>query len=81
MTGRPISETGDEYWVSGVKKDGLDRHWAGAGKVSIETGVVREYLALVGAAELDDSRFTVVDDLPSPDTSRFHGTENKAEGE
>jgi len=25
-------ETGDNYWISGVKKDGRDRHWAGSGK-------------------------------------------------
>ena len=24
-------ETGDEYWVSGVKKRGVNRHWAGSG--------------------------------------------------
>ena len=29
-------ETGESYWVSGVKKDGQDRHWAGSGKVLIE---------------------------------------------
>jgi len=28
-------QTGQEYWVSGVKKNGLDRHWAGSGIVSI----------------------------------------------
>jgi hypothetical protein len=25
--------TGEEYWVSGVKEDGTDRHWAGSGPV------------------------------------------------
>src|SRR6202042_1807719 len=29
-------ENGDSYWVSGVKKDGGDRHWAGTGKVLVE---------------------------------------------
>src|SRR4051794_22877940 len=42
-------ETGEEYWVSGVKKDGTDRHWAGSGKVAIEASVVREYLDIIGA--------------------------------
>ena len=33
-------ETGEEYWLSGVKKDGTDRHWAGTGKIKIDAAVV-----------------------------------------
>ena len=29
-------DTGESFWVSGVKKNGKDRHWAGSGKVLIE---------------------------------------------
>jgi hypothetical protein len=29
-------EDGNEYWISGVKKDGSNRHWAGGGPVRIE---------------------------------------------
>jgi len=29
-------ETGEAYWISGVKTDGTDRHWAGHGKIFIE---------------------------------------------
>src|SRR6266487_1118929 len=46
-------ETGEEYWVSGVKKTGLDRHWAGGGVVLIEASAVDEDLVHTGAAELD----------------------------
>src|SRR6266508_3330305 len=42
--------TGDEYWVSGVKKDGTDRHWAGGGPVEIDPDVLDEYLAYVEPA-------------------------------
>lgn len=35
--------TGDEYWVSGPKKNGQDRHWAGAGPVEIDEDVRDEY--------------------------------------
>src|SRR4051812_307322 len=35
--------TGIEYWVSGPKKNGQDRHWAGGGKVQIDPDVVEEY--------------------------------------
>src|SRR5436853_6809565 len=29
-------ETGESVWVSGVKKDGKDRQWEGAGRVLVE---------------------------------------------
>jgi hypothetical protein len=70
------SETGEEYWVSGVKKDGSDRHWAGGGKVLIEAGAVAEYLELTGAAAIDQSRLEVIPDLEPPDPSRFVSLEN-----
>ena len=40
-------ETGEEYWVSGVKKDGRDRHWAGSGQVQIDEDAREEYLAII----------------------------------
>lgn len=40
-------EAGDEYWISGVKKNGRDRHWAGSGPVEIDPDVLDEYLELV----------------------------------
>ncbi|HEY8936779.1 MAG TPA: hypothetical protein VIM65_16230 [Cyclobacteriaceae bacterium] len=33
-------ESGDEYWISGVKKNGTDRHWAGSGMIKIDKSVV-----------------------------------------
>jgi len=29
-------ENRESYWISGVKKNGEDRHWAGGGKIKIE---------------------------------------------
>jgi hypothetical protein len=69
--------TGEWYWVSGVKKSGRDRHWAGSGRVSIETSAVAEYLAEVGVPMLDASRFQVVEDLPDPDPQAFVERENE----
>ena len=40
-------ETGDEYWVSGPKKNGQDRHWAGSGPVEIDPDVKDEYSHLI----------------------------------
>jgi len=41
-------DTGDEFWVSGVKKNGQDRHWAGHGPVDIDEDVADEHRRLVG---------------------------------
>lgn len=70
-------ETGEQYWVSGVKKDGSDRHWAGSGKVFIEASAVSEYLAAIGADLLDLAHLEIIPDLPAPDPSRFHHLENE----
>jgi hypothetical protein len=43
-------DTGEEFWVSGVKKDGTDRHWAGTGPVEIDADVLDEYLEMVNPA-------------------------------
>ena len=70
------ADSGDEYWVSGVKKDGRDRHSTGSGKVAIEVGAVSEYLKAVGRTQLNKSQFEVVPDLEPPDMERTHVREN-----
>ena len=70
-------ETREEYWISGVKKDGADRHWAGRGKVFIEKSAVVEYLELTGANALDRKRLQVIPDLPPPDPKEFTQSENE----
>ncbi len=70
-------ETREIYWVSGVKRDGQDRHWAGSGKITIEADAVQEYLRVVGATELDRSRFVVSDAIAPADPSKFYKLENE----
>ena len=65
------------YWISGVKKNGLDRHRAGSGKVMIEASAVPEYLKSTGTTSLDSTRFTTVDDLPLTDPASFLELENR----
>ena len=53
-------ETTESYWVSGVKKKGGDRHWAGRGKITIDAGAIDEYPANYrrdGAGPLEIRRF------------------------
>jgi hypothetical protein len=42
-------ETGEEYWVSGVKRNQEDRHWAGTGAVEIDPDVEDEYRRMIDA--------------------------------
>lgn len=44
-------ETREEYWISGVKKNHEDRHWAGGGPVEIDLDVRDEYLKFTGASD------------------------------
>ncbi len=69
-------ESRDEYWISGVKRKGSNRHWAGSGKVMIEETAVSEYLALTRADSLDAARFVVIAPLPETDIDRLHKAEN-----
>jgi hypothetical protein len=70
-------ESGDEYWVSDVKKNGHDRHWAGGGVVLIEQSAVPEYLLLTGASSLQERRLKVVPDFPLAHPRDFERLEHK----
>lgn len=54
-------ENGDEYWISGLKKQESNRHWAGHGKIMIDRRAVDEYLAYIGENELQNNLFEVID--------------------
>jgi hypothetical protein len=71
-------ETGDIYWISGVKKDGQDRHWAGSGKVQIEKRAIDSYLSLLGTERLDKSKYVVIDALMATDVEKFRDLLNDA---
>ena len=64
-------ETGESFWVSGVKKDGKDRHWAGSGKVLVEAAAVGEYLERIKAKTLDTSRCEATSSIRRTDIKRL----------
>jgi hypothetical protein len=64
-------ETGESFWISGVKKDGQDRHSSGSGKVLIEAAAVSEYLETVKAKALDTSRCQITDSIVQTDIERL----------
>ena len=72
-------ETGETYWISGVKKDGQDRHWAGGGRITIERRIVDEYLKLGEWKERDNAHFEIID-VVETDKTRFHQLENERYG-
>jgi hypothetical protein len=69
-------ENGDEYWVSGIKKNGTDRHWAGGGKIMIDRNVVDHYLSLVDFNVLDKKQFELTD-IIATDKQKFAEIENQ----
>ena len=64
-------ETSESFWVSGVKKNGEDRHWAGSGKVLVEAAALSEYLKTIKASNLDTSRCEVTNSIRQTDIKRF----------
>ena len=64
-------ETGESFWVSGVKKNGEDRHWAGSGRVLVEAAAVSEYLQTIKAGKLDSSRCEVTNSIRQTDIKRL----------
>lgn len=63
-------ETGDEYWISGIKKDNKDRHWAGGGPVAIDRAIVAEYLTETGRETLPANLYLT--DLAPPKQEEHH---------
>ena len=64
-------ETGESFWISGVKLNGKDRHWAGSGKVLIEAAALTEYLATIKAKALDASRCEITHSICQTNIERL----------
>jgi len=69
-------EKGESFWVSGVKKNGEDRHWAGSGKVLVEAAALSDYLDVIGAKTLDRSRCEVTDAIRPTDIKKLSELSN-----
>jgi hypothetical protein len=41
------AETGEQFWISGVKRNRQDRHWAGSGPVEVDEDAREEYESLI----------------------------------
>ena len=54
-------ETGETYWISGIKKRGTNRHWAGGGIIQLDRTLADEYLEATGQKEIDTKKIRLVD--------------------
>lgn len=67
--------SGEDYWVSGVKKNGSNRHWNGGGPIYIEKSLVEWYEAYVDQKHFNG--LIEIPDLGKPDISKFNAIENE----
>lgn len=70
------SETGEVYWISGLKKNGRDRHSCGRGIIFVQADVLGEYLAFLGWEKLPASCYQLVHDIVTTDIAYFTQQEN-----
>lgn len=68
--------TGNQYWVSGVKKNGKDRRYA-AGKIYIDTDAVADYKQLRGIDKLPESIYTVITFDKTINKESYHEIQNE----
>lgn len=54
-------DSGEEYWISSVKKDLTDRHWAGNGIIRVEKRILTDYLKIIHKKELPKTEYEMVD--------------------
>lgn len=69
--------SGDEYWISGVKKDLSDRHRFGGGKVFVEKRILSEYLKIIGQTELPKTDFILTEVSIEIPVERLNEIENE----
>ncbi len=67
--------TREIFWVTGIKKNGEDRHWLGNGKIQIDKAAIQEYLNVSGLENLDTKKYIVVG-IPKTDKTKFTEIEN-----
>ena len=70
-------ESGDEYWISGVKKKGTNRHWAGSGKIQLDANAVSEFLRHVGQSEVDTKQYEICSNIQPTNPNDFVEIENE----
>ena len=72
-------ESGDEYWISGVKKNQHDRHSTGGGPIYLENRGMEEYVRRIDLPNLDLNQYILIDVEETLPLDRIHRIENAIE--
>lgn len=71
-------ESGEEYWISGIKKDMSDRHKSGEGKIFVEKQTLDNYLQIVGKSELPKADYQLTEVDTEKPIERINELENES---
>ena len=74
-------ESGEEYWISGIKRRGSNRHPCGRGKIVVDRRAVGELLAIKGWSELPPDLNEVADIEDKFPVERISALLNESGGE
>lgn len=69
--------TGEEYWISGVKKNMSDRHVFGNGKIFLEKRILSEYLKIINRTEIDFKKIELKNFCEEISKQKFNEIENE----
>ena len=75
-------ETGEGYWISGVKRDMSDRHIYGNGKIFVEKRILNDYLKIVNKTKLNEHDYElceVDEELPITKINEIENQKRKVE--
>ena len=67
--------SGNEYWISGIKKNEQNRHKNSSGIIGVEDEIVNQYLKYIGRKNLEKSLYKIVEVLKT-DRNKFIEIEN-----
>ncbi len=70
-------ENGDEYWISGVKKDMTDRHKFDGGKIYVEKRILSEYLQIIRKTKLPKADYELTEVITEKPIQRINQLENE----
>ncbi|MFC4688033.1 hypothetical protein ACFO4P_13895 [Epilithonimonas pallida] len=70
-------ESGDEYWISGVKKNQSDRHIYGSGKIFVEKRILNDYLKIINQQNLKEKDYQIIEVSEEIPKARINEFENQ----
>jgi len=70
-------ETGEEYWISGVKRNMADRHICGRGKIFVEKRILDDYLRIINKTKFAGQGYELCEVEEELPVLRIHDIENQ----